>query len=475
MDETLNPLLPILMVDDERPWLHSLALTLERQAGLNHTTLCCSGDEALKLLASTAFSLVLLDLTMPPPAGEDIIAWIRSERPELQVIIISGINQLNSAVRCMQLGACDYFVKTDDRNRILTGILRALRIRELEAENAKLRSGILHQSLGRPEAFAEIYTGNPRMLAVFHYLEAVAPSSQPVLITGDSGTGKELVARIVHRLGRPKGPWVAVNAAGLDDNVFADTLFGHVRGAFTGAQQARKGMVEEAAGGTLFLDEIGDLSPGSQIKLLRLLQEEEYLPLGADRPRRSSVRIVAATNLDLAEKMAAGAFRKDLYYRLKAHHVALPSLRERRDDLPLLLERFLVEAAEALGKKRPPLPAGLSELMAAYPFPGNVRELRSMVFDAVSQHQSGRLSLEPFRRAIGEQAPPAGGAPSPLPAADPAGRKLIFTETLPTLEEAGGLLVREAMERAGGNQSVAASFLGISRPALSQRLKKMRG
>jgi DNA-binding NtrC family response regulator len=234
-------------------------------------------------------------------------------------------------------------------------------------------------------------------------------------------------------------------------------------------------MVEEAAGGTLFLDEIGDLSPGSQIKLLRLLQEEEYLPLGADRPRRSSVRIVAATNLDLAEKMAAGAFRKDLYYRLKAHHVALPSLRERRDDLPLLLERFLAEAAEALGKKRPPLPAGLSELMAAYPFPGNVRELRSMVFDAVSQHQSGRLSLEPFRRAIGEQAPPAGTAPSPLPAADPAGRKLIFTETLPTLEEAGGLLVREAMERAGGNQSVAASFLGISRPALSQRLKKMRG
>ncbi|ALC15840.1 two-component sigma54-specific transcriptional regulator, Fis family [Desulfuromonas soudanensis] len=475
MDETLKPLLPILMVDDERPWLHSLALTLERQAGLNHTLLCCNGDEALKLLASTAFSLVLLDLTLPPPTGEDIIGWIRNERPELPVIIISGINQLNSAVRCMQLGACDYFVKTDDRNRIMTGILRALRLRELETENEKLRSGILHRSLGHPEAFAEISTVNPRMQAVFHYLEAVSPSSQPVLITGDSGTGKELVARIVHRLGRPKGPWVAVNAAGLDDNVFADTLFGHVRGAFTGAQQARKGMVEEAAGGTLFLDEIGDLSPGSQVKLLRLLQEEEYLPLGADRPRRSNVRIVAATNLDLAERMAAGAFRKDLYYRLKAHHVTLPSLRERRDDLPLLLEKFLSEAAEALGKKRPLLPVGLSDLMGDYPFPGNVRELRSMVFDAVSQHQSGRLSLAPFRKAIGEQALPSGAAPSsPLPA-DTGGRKLIFTETLPTLDEAGGLLVREAMERAGGNQSVAASFLGISRPALCQRLKKMRG
>ena len=196
--------------------------------------------------------------------------------------------------------------------------------------------------------FAGIVTRNRRMQALFQYVEAVAHSPEPLLVTGESGVGKELVARAVHDLAGEDEPWVAVNVAGLDDNHFADTLFGHARGAFTGAEQARGGMIDKAGSGTLFLDEIGDLSAASQVKLLRLLQEGEYYPLGSDRPQKLRARIVVATNVDLAASQAAGQFRKDLYYRLCAHHVHIPSLRERREDLPLLLDHFLEQAAQAM-------------------------------------------------------------------------------------------------------------------------------
>jgi DNA-binding NtrC family response regulator len=285
-----------------------------------------------------------------------------------------------------------------------------------------------------------------------------------VLITGESGTGKELIAQALHALSRAGQSLVAVNVAGLDDSVFADTLFGHARGAFTGADAPRRGMVEAAGAGTLFLDEIGDLSLASQVKLLRLLQEGEYFPLGADQPRQSRARIVVATHQDLAGRQAAGSFRKDLFFRLRTHHLHIPPLRARKDDIPLLLDHFLEEAAGELGKKKPTPPRELPVLLAAYSFPGNVRELRAMVYDAVSAHQGGVLSMESFRRFIG--APPSA-------AGDPAEGTSPFAAVaeLPTLSGAVDLLVEEALRRAQGNQTIAARLLGISQPALSKRLK----
>lgn len=467
MSQASNPPRPILLVDDEPAWLRSLALVLERSAGLNNLVLCQDSRDVAGLLAQQEFSLVLLDLTMPHLGGEALLEQLSLNAPELPVIILSGMSQLETAVRCVKLGAFDYFVKTVEEDRLCAGVLRALRIQELQQENDRLQRQVLDQPLDHPEAFAPLVTCDARMRALFRYLEAVAPSSQPVLITGESGTGKELIARSLHDLGRPRGPWVAVNAAGLDDTVFADTLFGHTRGAFTGADRARPGMIEQAAGGTLFLDEIGDLSASSQIKLLRLLQEGEYFPLGSDRPKKSSARIVVATNHDLAARQAQGSFRKDLYYRLKGHQLHLPPLRERKQDLPLLLDHFLAEAAASLGKPVPTPPPELTGLLASYHFPGNVRELRSMVYDAVSQHQSRKLSMDAFKQAMGLT---DGTAPLPVAVADEP--LLRFGQRLPTIEQAVQLLVDEAMHRAEGNQTLAASFLGISRPALSKRLKK---
>lgn len=467
MNQPLNPPTPILLVDDESAWLRSLALVLERSAGLNHLVLCQDPREVMGLLTEREFSLVLLDLTMPHLGGEALLEQISQHHPELPVIILSGMNQLETAVRCVKLGAFDYFVKTVEEDRLCSGVLRALRMQELQRENDLLQRQVLAPPLEHPEAFSRFVTCNDRMRALFRYLEAVAPSSQPVLITGESGTGKELIARALHDLGRPQGPWVAVNAAGLDDTVFADTLFGHTRGAFTGADQARAGMLGEASGGTLFLDEIGDLSAASQVKLLRLLQEGEYFPIGSDRPKKSTARIVVATNHDLAARQATGHFRKDLYYRLRAHQVHLPPLHERKDDIVLLLAHFLAEAATELGKPIPTPPPELAVLLTSYHFPGNVRELRAMVFDAVSAHQSRKLSMDSFKQAMGLT---EGTPPPPVGMEDEP--PLRFGQRLPSIDQAVQLLVEEALQRSGGNQSLAASFLGISRPALNKRLKK---
>ncbi len=257
--------------------------------------------------------------------------------------------------------------------------------------------------------------------------------------------------------------------AGLDDAVFSDTLFGHMRGAFTGADQTRRGMIEEAADGTLFLDEIGDLSIASQVKLLRLLQEGEYFPLGSDRPKRLKARVVVATHQNLLLKQENGSFRRDLYYRLCTHMVHVPPLRERKGDLAPLLDHFLEEAARSLGKKKPTPPRELLQLLATYSFPGNVRELKALVYNAVSVHRDRVLSMDTFLKTVvrpeAKLNPPAISAERNL---------FAGLEHLPTFGEAAELLVEEAMSRANGNQTIAARLLGISQPALSKRLK-LRG
>jgi DNA-binding NtrC family response regulator len=311
------------------------------------------------------------------------------------------------------------------------------------------------------------------MRAIFQYVEAVAASPRPLLITGETGVGKELVARAVHVLSGRRGNFVPVNGAGLDDHVFADTLFGHKKGAFTNALEARAGLLEQAAAGTLFLDEIGDLSAVSQVKLLRLLQDGEYLPLGSDIAKRSDARAVVATNQDLESARNAGRFRKDLYYRLCGHRVHIPPLRERREDLPVLLDHFLDEAARSQGKRRPTPPEELHKLLAAYHFPGNVRELESLVFNAVSLHSAGKLSMDAFKSEIFRRQPDLAGE---TPEAEPAAPgRVAFHETLPTLRQIEDALVAEALRRAGGNQAIAATMLGITRQALNKRVNKAEG
>jgi DNA-binding NtrC family response regulator len=467
MTETSVPHFAILLVDDEPAWLRSVSLTLAR-AGINNIRTCSDSREVPAILAGGEVKLVLLDLTMQHLTGEALLTMIAERHPEILTIVVSGMNQIETAVRCMKLGAFDYFVKTVEEDRLVTGVLRAIRVLELEGENRAISDRILSNGLRHPEAFVDIVTGDRAMHAIFGYIEAVARSRQPLLITGESGVGKELIARAVHSLSGNEGPLVTVNVAGLDDAVFADTLFGHVRGAYTGADQPRRGMVEEATDGTLFLDEIGDLSIPSQVKLLRLLQEGEYFPLGCDRPKRLKARIIVATHRNLLAKEEAGEFRRDLYYRLRTHQILIPPLRERVADIPLLLDFFLGEAAQSLSKRKPTPPKELAQLLATYSFPGNIRELRAMVYDAVSVHRERILSLDTFIKAIG----PGGGKSLATPAPD----RSIFSvvERLPTFAEAAELLVDEAMARAGGNQTIAARLLCISQPALSKRLRPSR-
>jgi DNA-binding NtrC family response regulator len=469
MTDIRSPNRPVLVVDDEEQALTSFEMAL-RSVSLNHFIKCLDSREVISLLTEQEVEIVLLDLRMPHFTGDELLPQIISDFPDVPVIVITGANDVETAVKCMKLGAFDYMVKPVERSRLIGGVKRAIELRELQRENRLLRAHVLSDKLEHPEVFSEIVTCSARMRSIFQYVEAIAASPRPLLITGETGVGKELVARAVHRLSRRKGAFVPVNVAGLDDNVFADTLFGHKKGAFTGAEQARGGLLEQAAGGTLFLDEIGDLSHASQVKLLRLLQDGEYFPLGSDLAKRSDARVVVATNQELNALQTGGLFRKDLYYRLCDHQVHVPPLRERMEDLPLLLNHFLEKASATLGKSKPTPPEELLTLLSTHHFPGNIREMESMVFDSVSSHRSGKLSMDAFKSHIFQKQPvPKKEQPSEVQGECSS---VSFSEQLPTLKEVEQILVDEAMRRSGGNQSIAALSLGITRQALNKRLRK---
>jgi DNA-binding NtrC family response regulator len=468
MTELIYPYFPIMLVDDEAQALNSFEMAL-RTASMNNFIRCQDSRDVIPLLSQQEIELILLDLRMPHLSGEDLLPVLNSEFPEVPVIIITGATDVDTAVKCMKLGASDYMVKPVEKSRLVGGVRKVIDLRELQRENRLLRAHVLSEKLQHPETFSEIVTNSVSMRSIFQYVEAISASPQPLLITGETGVGKELVAKAVHRLSNRKGAFVTVNVAGLDDTVFSDTLFGHRKGAFTGAEQARGGLVEQASGGTLFLDEIGDLSAGSQVKLLRLLQNGEFFPLGSDVSKRSDARMVVATNQDLQALQESGVFRKDLYYRLCSHHIQLPPLRDRREDLPFLVEHFLEKASKTLLKKKPTPAEELITLLSTYDFPGNIRELESMIFDAVTSHRSGKLSMGAFKTHI-YQRHPAFAADS----GHPVSKKTVlisFSEQLPTLKQAEQLVIAEALRRSNGNQSIAALSLGISRQALNKRLK----
>ena len=399
---SLYPAAPVLVVDDEVSIRSTIKAAL-LLAGISNVDECADGTQAGARIREGTLAAVVLDLMMPGMTGLELLPLILEERPETPVIVATGTGDLDTAVRCMRPGAFDYLQKPVDRTRLVTSVKHAIEKWETAREVSSLRDGMLARGPAQPEAFARIISHDPLMLAVFKYAEAIAPTALPVLVTGETGVGKELVARAIHTRSGRAGAFVPVNVAGLDATLFADTLFGHVKGAYTGADSAREGMVAKAEEGTLFLDEIGDLAPESQIKLLRLLQEKEYYPLGTDRPRPTNARFVFATNIDVSQATAEGKFRKDLLYRLRSHHIRIPPLRDRIGDLDQLVDHFLDEAAKAVGKTRPSVPRELVPLLRSYSFPGNIRELEGMIFDALVRHQSKILSLESFRNAIGER------------------------------------------------------------------------
>lgn len=459
-----SPRRPIVVADDIRTNLLFIGSCLE-EAGHNHIVTCQDSSALMDCLDRNPAEILLLDLRMPDPDGITLLPKIRQAFPDVPVIIVTDVSDVKTAVACMRDGAFDFITKPVDRDLFRITVDRALSFRNLARENRELKNPVLTKGdLKHPQAFASILTHDPDMVRIFHYIEAVAESPEPVLITGETGVGKELVSRVIHHLSGRTGKLVAVNVAGLDDTVFSDTLFGHVAGAFTGADKARNGLVETAARGTLFLDEIGDLSGPSQVKLLRLLQERDYLPLGMDTPRQSTARIIVATNEDLWTRHAEGRFRKDLIYRLNTHHIHLPPLSRRRGDIPLLLDYFIDEACERLNAARPSVSPAVLTRLDTYPFPGNVRELQAMAFDAVSRSGGSRLEVRHFSRYL-DGSGPARGATRP--------DRLHFPEVLPTIREATDLLVIEAMKRSGGRQTPAAAMLGISQPALNKRLKNM--
>lgn len=459
----------ILLIDDEQQILNTTKLSLQA-SGLKGVITLSDSSLAMTLLTQEPVAVIVLDLRMPKLSGLELLPQIVKTYPDIPVILITANDEIDTVVEAMKLGAFDYLVKPVEASRLVAAVRKALEMRSMANELSSLKQYMLADRLDHPDVFASIITGDKKMRALFQYVEVVSPTREPIMICGETGVGKELIARAIHELSGCKGDFVALNVAGLDDNMFTDTLFGHKKGAFTGAEVNRDGLISRAAGGTLFLDEIGDINEASQIKLLRLLQEQEYYPVGSDLVQKSDARIVMATNRNLQKMIADGTFRNDLYYRLFAHQVHVPPLRERADDIALLLDHFLETTAKALGKKKPTIPPELPVLLGVHPFPGNIRELEALVSDAVIRHTGGILSMDSFSVIIGdERRSPAVREKPSIPNEEPL--KTLFGH-FPTIGEVENYMIDEAMKLARGNQGIASNLLGIGRQTLNKRLKK---
>ena len=478
MNQAEFPSLPVLLVDDEESFLLSASLILAGD-GINNVVQCQDSREVMSLLSEQDFSVIVLDMNMPHIPGWELLPMIAQDFPDIRTVVITGIDEVEIAVETIKAGACDYLVKPVEPPRLVNTIRHEIEMWEMQKENALLKQYLLSNELQHPEAFVNVVTRSDAMRSIFQYAEAIARTSMPVLVTGETGVGKELVARALHELSGRMGEFVPLNVAGVDDTLFSDTLFGHRRGAFTGADRDRKGLIEQAEAGTMFLDEIGDLRPESQVKLLRLLQEGRYYPIGSDVSRLSDTRIIVATNRDITSMQERDEFRKDLYYRLQTHRIHIPPLRERKEDIPVLIEHFLAKSADELDKKKPTPPRELFTLLSIYHFPGNIRELESMIFDAVSRHESGVLSMESFRGKLSQgqisyQTMQPAGAVAQESTPVTVNRQIMFPDQLPTLKETEKMLIAEALKRADGNQTIAAQLLGLSRRALNNRLSRTR-
>lgn len=453
----------VLLIDDDQEFLEEA-----RRALRSHdiaADLLQDSSRALQTLAAKEYAVVCLDWVMPGQSGADLLPDIVRYHPGIPVIIMSGVSDLENVVNCIKQGAYDYITKPLDASRLVSVVQKAFTAGELANQNRKLTGYLMGEPLANPDCFSEIITRNERMQGIFKIIEALSPSKQPMLITGETGVGKELIARAIHKASGLSGKLVTLNAAGMGEAMLEDTLFGHKRGAFTSATEGREGLIEQAKGGTLFLDEIGDLSKASQVKLLRLIQQNEYYRLGSDILLKSNARIITASNVDFKALLASGAFREDLYHRISAHNLHIPPLRERCEDILPLAKHFITITARTLKMLPPLLSAEVRQALASYHFPGNIRQLMNMVNDAVANNRSGTLEMPDFPRL-----PPACNNISLV--SRTSGNQFvlygIFPE-FPTMEEVERLLVKEALREAGGRRKGAAELLQVSRPTIRRR------
>ncbi len=378
----------ILIVDDEKDMLLLISRFIAEETDYRVTT---ENDprKALEIFEKTRFDLVILDLKMPKMSGIELLRQIKKIRPDISVIIITAYATIETAVQAIQEGAYDYITKPFQRERILLTIGKAMQWRAIVSENIALR-----EVLGQTDAAPPIIGASRALKSTLEMIRHVAPTTATVLITGESGTGKELAARAVHQYSlRNDKPLITVNCTAISENVIESELFGHVKGAFTGAWKDKKGLVEEADGGTLFLDEIGDLNISMQTKLLRLLQEGEYKPVGSTRTRKADIRFVAATNHDLEADIRNGTFREDLFFRLNVIYFQMPGLARRREDIPVLSEHFMKKYALLYQKPARRISSEALHALAAYSFSGNVRELENMIERGVIFSRSDTLEV----------------------------------------------------------------------------------
>ncbi|HTJ81994.1 MAG TPA: sigma-54 dependent transcriptional regulator [Polyangiaceae bacterium] len=452
-DAPMMESLTVLVVDDEPSNLSSIEKIFQKD-GMRVLT-APSAKAALEQLRAHRVDVVLTDLMMPAVSGLELLRAIKQVSPDVEVVLMTAYGTVETAVQAMREGAYDFVEKPLKRMTIVKTVRKAAERRRLSIENRELRQE-LSVLTGR-----EIVGSSPALRRVLDIATQAAPSSATVLVLGESGTGKELLARYIHQhSSRASAPFVAVNCSALPESILEAELFGHEKGAFTGAHARREGRFAKADGGTLFLDEIGELSQSVQVKLLRVLQEGEYEPVGGDTVR-ADVRIVAATNKDLRAEVSAGRFREDLYYRLNVIAITAPPLRTRREDIPLLIDHFLGVYSKKNNRPRLGVSKEVTDKLMDYSFPGNVRELENVIERAVVLCRGDRLGLDDLPDSIRET---EAGEPS----------SIAFSVGTP-LDEVERRLIRETLRHAKGDKSVAAQLLGISTRTIYRKLGEMEG
>jgi two-component system response regulator HydG len=451
----MDPQIRVLVVDDDEPHAQAVAESLERVG--YECTVATSGREGLKLIEEQDFDIVLTDLLMDDVGGMEVLARAKQELPDAEVVILTGFNSIKTAVAAVQAGAATYLTKPLDINELRIVVDKQSQAQRLVRSNIELQ-----KQLNERFGFEGVIGNSPLMHAIVQRMRQIAPTSATVLITGESGTGKELVAKALHTNSpRRSKPFVALNCAALSENILESELFGHVKGAFTGADRDRKGWFEAANGGTLFLDEIGDVPTSTQVKLLRVLETGEIVRVGTNEPIKVNVRVISATNRDLNEAIAAGTFRPDLYHRLKVVTIKMPPLRARREDIPLLIDHFLKEFSATHGKKVTGISPAARKALMAYSWPGNVRELKNTIESMVVIDADGVLDVDDLTEELQSAAPAAvEGA---------AGPSHLVGQSLDEVEK---YYIAETLKLTNGNREEAAKMLGIGERTLYRKIKE---
>lgn len=441
----------ILIVDDEELSLSSVRRLLQWR-GIKDVDICNNGRDAVRRIKEVDYDVVLLDLIMPEMDGLQVLEAAKPYKPHTEFIILTAMDDIPTTVNAIRMGAYDYLVKPVDNDLLILSIERAY---ERKGLLKSLSGGGRDASSQMPEGFSEILTQCPQMKSLLTYAQTMARTGNPVLITGESGTGKELVARGIHQNGPfPKGPFVAVNVSAIPTTMFETQFFGHVRGAFTGAESNYRGFFEQADGGTLFLDEIGELPYGLQAKLLRVLEDKMITPLGGAKAVHVNVRVISATNMDLDAACQEGKFRLDLLYRLKSAHIHLPPLREREGDITLLARHFLKEATRRHAKEIDGFSPEAMDVLLRSDYPGNVRELSQVIENAVLTAESNLILPHHL-----------GKSPS---------RQSIYHRRLCSLQENEETHVAYVLVNTGGNRRQTAEILGITVRQLQRKLAQMK-